>query len=168
MSKIIENDVTIVGSGVAGISAANTLINNGYSVTLIEQRDSPGGRINSFLDKKSGDIIENGQHLLMGAYTEFLALIYELGKSKYLKYYDNLDIQIKSKNELYHLSSNSTGKLSFALAILKLNGLQFLDKLYIFYIFHKLQFINSERYLDYNCYDFLKYYKQTDKVINIF
>ncbi|MBT8233002.1 MAG: phytoene desaturase [Saprospiraceae bacterium] len=40
--------VTIIGSGIAGLSAASVLSSKGFDVTVIEKNDKPGGRINYF------------------------------------------------------------------------------------------------------------------------
>lgn len=168
MNKIIENDVTIVGAGVAGISAANELLKNGYSVTLLEQRNTPGGRINSFLDQKSGDIIDNGQHLVMGVYKEFLSLLSDLGTSHHLKYIDKIDLRLISKKQTYHLFSQSTGKISFALSVLNLQGVSLKDKLSIFYLFSMLEFQKPEEYKQMNCLSYLKKYKQSNFLIKLF
>lgn len=168
MNNIIENDVTIVGAGVAGISAANQLLKKGYSVTLVEQRNTPGGRINSFLDQKSGDIIDNGQHLLMGAYTEFLSLLTDLETSHHLKFFEKIDLRLISKSQVYHLFSNSTGKVNFAFSVLNLKNVSIKDKLSIFYLFASLQFQNPKDFIGINCHSYLKKYKQSDFLIKLF
>jgi phytoene desaturase len=40
--------VIVIGSGFAGLSAATTLADRGYQVTLLEKNDSPGGRARVF------------------------------------------------------------------------------------------------------------------------
>ncbi|MEP0823187.1 MAG: FAD-dependent oxidoreductase [Ignavibacterium sp.] len=63
-------DVIVIGGGLAGLSAAVELSSRGASVLLLEQRPHLGGRTYSFRDKKMGDSVDNGQHLLMGCYHE--------------------------------------------------------------------------------------------------
>jgi squalene-associated FAD-dependent desaturase len=63
-------DAIIIGGGLAGLSAAVELSSHGASVLLLEQRPHLGGRTYSFRDKKTGDTVDNGQHLLMGCYHE--------------------------------------------------------------------------------------------------
>ncbi|HRP01845.1 MAG TPA: hydroxysqualene dehydroxylase HpnE [Candidatus Kapabacteria bacterium] len=168
MNKQLNNDVTIIGAGVAGICAANNLLNNGYSVTLIEQRELPGGRINSILDGRSGDVIDNSQHLLMGAYKEFLELLKDLGTYQYLKFLDEIDLRLYSSNKIFHLRATSTGKFSFMKSILRLDGIPMKDKLNLFYIFALIQFQNTNDFKSYDSYTYLKKFNQSDSFIQLF
>lgn len=43
--------VIVIGSGIAGLSAAAVLAKEGFQVTVIEKNDKPGGRINYFTEK---------------------------------------------------------------------------------------------------------------------
>jgi zeta-carotene desaturase len=61
-------DVLIIGAGVAGLSAAVDLSARGKRVLVLEQHRSAGGRTRSFRDESTGDVVDNGQHLLMGCY----------------------------------------------------------------------------------------------------
>jgi squalene synthase HpnD len=71
--------VVVLGAGYAGLAAANELTLRGHDVTLVEGRALLGGRAHSFADTKSGLILDNGQHILMGCYHETLALLEQLG-----------------------------------------------------------------------------------------
>jgi squalene synthase HpnD len=71
--------VVVLGAGYAGLSAASELILRGHDVTLIESRALLGGRAHSFVDTKSGLVLDNGQHVLMGCYHETLGLLRQLG-----------------------------------------------------------------------------------------
>jgi len=71
--------VVVLGAGYAGLAAANELILRGHDVTLIESRALLGGRAHSFVDTKTGLVLDNGQHILMGCYHETLGLLRQLG-----------------------------------------------------------------------------------------
>lgn len=60
--------VIVIGGGVSGLSAAVELADAGVLVTVLEQRQHPGGRTYSFVEEVTGDVVDNGQHLLMGCY----------------------------------------------------------------------------------------------------
>jgi len=65
--------VAVVGGGWAGCAAAVTLAKKGVRVTLFEQARSLGGRARRVA--LSGMALDNGQHLLIGAYRCTLGLI---------------------------------------------------------------------------------------------
>lgn len=70
--------VAVIGAGLAGLSAAVELSLRGIPVTVFEQKPFAGGRAYSFVDKESGDTIDNGQHAMIGGYAatfRFLDLI---------------------------------------------------------------------------------------------
>ena len=60
--------VIVVGAGLAGLSAAITLENEGISVTVLESSDRPGGRVTS--DVIDGFICDRGFQLINANYPE--------------------------------------------------------------------------------------------------
>ncbi|GJQ20087.1 MAG: phytoene dehydrogenase [Bacteroidia bacterium] len=85
-------DTIIIGGGLAGLSAAVELSSRGASVLLLEQRPHLGGRTYSFRDKKTGDSVDNGQHLLMGCYHETRRYLDVIGSSHLVELQPNLRI----------------------------------------------------------------------------
>ncbi len=71
--------VVVVGGGLAGIAAAMRLIDGGKNVVLLESRKKLGGRATSFVDPRTGDVLDNCQHVLMGSCTNLLDLYERLG-----------------------------------------------------------------------------------------
>ena len=67
--------LAVVGGGWAGLSTAVAASRAGYAVTLFEMAHHWGGRARSHPD--SG--LDNGQHILIGAYRETLALMGDVG-----------------------------------------------------------------------------------------
>lgn len=65
--------VAVVGGGWAGCAAAVTLAAAGIPVTLLEQAKILGGRARRVAHADVG--LDNGQHLLVGAYRQTLALL---------------------------------------------------------------------------------------------
>jgi squalene-associated FAD-dependent desaturase len=63
--------VVIIGGGLAGLAAAETLSARDQHVTLLESRPRLGGRASSFEDKASGALIDNCQHVSLGCCTNF-------------------------------------------------------------------------------------------------
>ncbi|MGE5385572.1 MAG: hydroxysqualene dehydroxylase HpnE [Betaproteobacteria bacterium] len=69
--------IAVIGGGWAGIAAAVELTSTGQSVTLFEAGRQLGGRARGVdLD---GRRLDNGQHILLGAYRETLALMRRVG-----------------------------------------------------------------------------------------
>lgn len=65
--------VAVVGGGWAGCTAALTLAEAGVAVTLYEAARTLGGRARAV--ELEGEALDNGQHILLGAYRQTLALI---------------------------------------------------------------------------------------------
>ncbi len=65
--------VAVVGAGWAGLAAASELHAQGYRVTVYDASHTPGGRARQVNDPELGTV-DNGQHLLIGAYQDTLAL----------------------------------------------------------------------------------------------
>jgi squalene-associated FAD-dependent desaturase len=69
--------VAIVGAGYAGMAAAVTLAAGGARITVFEAAAVPGGRARRIVSH--GESLDNGQHVLIGAYTELLGLMRKVG-----------------------------------------------------------------------------------------
>jgi len=66
-----NSSTVIVGGGLAGLATATALAGRGVSVTLLESRPRLGGRASSFVDRTTGELIDNCQHVNMGCCTNF-------------------------------------------------------------------------------------------------
>jgi squalene-associated FAD-dependent desaturase len=69
--------IAVIGGGWAGIAAAVEATARGHRVTLIEMAAQLGGRARSIEDGPSS--LDNGQHILIGAYRETLTLMRKVG-----------------------------------------------------------------------------------------
>lgn len=69
--------VAVVGAGWAGLAAAVRTVQAGHQVTVFEMSAGPGGRARAV--RHQGEVLDNGQHILIGAYTRTLALMREVG-----------------------------------------------------------------------------------------
>ncbi len=86
-------NIIIIGGGFAGLSAATSLAQAGVKVTVLEGRQVLGGRAFSFTDPKTGDSVDNGQHLFMGCYYETLKFLERIGCSDRLSFQSSMSIQ---------------------------------------------------------------------------
>ena len=71
--------VAVLGGGLAGLSAARTLLERGYRVSLVEKRPFLGGRAFSFHSSEVDMEVDNGQHVFMGCCTYYIDFIKALG-----------------------------------------------------------------------------------------
>ena len=74
--------VAIVGGGWAGLAAAVQATQAGHAVSLYEASRTLGGRARSLPVALPGGgitVLDNGQHILIGAYVETLALMHQVG-----------------------------------------------------------------------------------------
>src|ERR1017187_10112980 len=71
--------VTVIGGGVAGMSAACALAEAGFHVQLLERRAYLGGRASSFLHPGVGEVIDNCQHVLFGCCTNLAGFYRRIG-----------------------------------------------------------------------------------------
>jgi squalene-associated FAD-dependent desaturase len=78
--------VVIIGGGFAGLAAGVRLSERGYEVLVLERRNHLGGRAYSFIDSKTGDVVDNGQHLFMGCYHHTIAFLKTIGRLDRLKF----------------------------------------------------------------------------------
>ncbi len=72
-------DVVVVGAGFAGLSAAAASAEEGLRVLVVEARPQLGGRATAFPDRVTGELVDNGQHVLFGCYTQTFAFLKRIG-----------------------------------------------------------------------------------------
>jgi len=94
------HDVIIIGGGVAGLSAAVRLSKQGAKILLLEQKPHLGGRTYSFRDKRTDDVVDNGQHLMMGCYHETRSYLNLIGASHLVS------LQPRLRIDFLHPSNN--------------------------------------------------------------
>src|SRR6202046_3199705 len=87
-------DAVVIGAGFAGLSAAVALAERGVRVTVLEGKPALGGRAYSFEDPDTGDFVDNGQHVLMGCYTETLDFLKRIGAYDQLVFHEDLEIEM--------------------------------------------------------------------------
>ena len=69
--------VAVIGAGWAGLAAAVRAVQGGAQVTLIEMAPEPGGRARRV--HTPAGTLDNGQHILIGAYSATLGLMRAVG-----------------------------------------------------------------------------------------
>jgi squalene-associated FAD-dependent desaturase len=79
--------VAVVGGGLAGLSAALELVDSGHEVELLEARPTLGGAVQT-LPRRDGDPEpppDNGQHIALGCFTEYLRFLERIGEGGSVK-----------------------------------------------------------------------------------
>ncbi len=74
-----KKSVIVVGGGWAGLTCATELARQGYEITLLESARQLGGRARRVAFDKQP--VDNGQHILIGAYRETFSILKKLNIS---------------------------------------------------------------------------------------
>ena len=102
-----ERDVTVIGGGLAGITAAIRLADAGRRVTLLESKPRLGGLTYSF---QRGDLtVDNGQHVFLRCCTAYRALLDRLGVTDQVELQPRLDIRVRSPRSATEARLRRTG-----------------------------------------------------------
>ncbi|MDP3147514.1 MAG: hydroxysqualene dehydroxylase HpnE [Ignavibacteria bacterium] len=160
----------IVGGGLAGLSAAVFLASKNIQVHLIEASPKFGGRAYSFLDDKSGDEIDNGQHLLLGCYYETIKFIKLLGAEDQFYFQKRLEINFvdQHKKEFHLKAIKLPYPFGLLAGLLSYRALSLLDKIKIKTLISTLLFTDSNKYSDVSVLDWLKKNGQNERSIKAF
>jgi zeta-carotene desaturase len=139
--------VIVIGGGAAGLSSAVYLSSNGFRVELLEASRKLGGRAYSFPDKITGTIIDNGQHILMGACRETLKFLKLIGAENNLVYQKKLEVNFLKKDlNIFPLKAKPLPyPFNLAAGILNYKAISFKERLILLKFFMKIHFYNQER-----------------------
>lgn len=159
------NPVIVVGGGWAGISAAVHLTRHGVPVTLLEASPQLGGRARSieFEDK----MVDNGQHLFIGAYRALHELMKTLNLGE--------DLFAKTPLHWHMIGKEKTVNIKFAhlpkplhalLGFARAKGLNLKELWQIQRVMRNLG--ELFRRPDQSCLKTLQSYKQSQSVIDYF
>src|SRR3954463_3258656 len=85
-------DVAVIGAGVAGLAAASALAGAGQRVVVLEARGELGGRATAFRDRDTGELVDNGQHVLFGCYDETFTFLRRIGAEHHVRIQPSLEV----------------------------------------------------------------------------
>ena len=173
MQDLYRNkSVTVIGGGLAGLSAAVFLAEKGFKVSLYEASPKFGGRVYSFFDKSGGFRIDNGQHILASWYQNTFEYLKLLGSFDKLVFQKQLEVVFADNNGIkYSLrSAKLPPPLHLAGGIMGYKALELKDKIAIIRLVNSikkarlaendLKSINTDKLFELT--------KQTDKAIDFF
>ncbi len=116
--------VAVVGAGYAGIAAAVGLAREGAAVTLLDANRTPGGRARR-VDYR-GTVLDNGQHILLGAYHHTLALMRAVGTPESALRRHSLQLHYPGALEL--AAPRLPAPLHLAVALATARGLTWMER----------------------------------------
>jgi len=117
--------VAVIGAGWAGMAAAVTLIEHGARVVVFEASRQLGGRARRVtLD---GMDLDNGQHILIGAYTETLRLMQVVGVDPQVALM-RLPLELRTASGFHLKFAPLPAPLHLAVGLLGARGLGFADR----------------------------------------
>ncbi|XP_049933058.1 zeta-carotene desaturase, chloroplastic/chromoplastic isoform X2 [Nymphaea colorata] len=94
--------VAIIGAGLAGMSTAVELLDQGHEVDIYESRSFIGGKVGSFIDKR-GNHIEMGLHVFFGCYNNLFRLMKKVGADQNLLVKDHVHTFVNKGGEIGEL-----------------------------------------------------------------
>jgi squalene synthase HpnD len=156
--------VVVLGAGYAGLAAATELLLRGHDVTLVEARALLGGRAHSFPDAKTGQLLDNGQHIFMGCYHETLDLLRQLGVDDRLYSPPRLAVPFLSTHGRSSLAATLPAPLHLFSALLGFGELNAADKMSAVRLALRLRF-GQEPFPNETVQAWLSRWKQTPNII---
>jgi len=86
--------IAVIGGGVCGLTCAIRLAEHDFNVDLFEAAPAPGGRTRSFFDAHVHQWVDNGPHLLVGAYRNTQRLLKEADADQHIHWQPSLELPL--------------------------------------------------------------------------
>ena len=159
--------VAVIGSGWAGCSAAVELARAGFKVTLFEAARMLGGRARRV--DIDGKRLDNGQHILLGAYSETLRLMKLVGVERD-KALLTLPLQMRyppGTGGMDFVAPRLPAPLHLALALLRSKGLDRSDKMSLARFSSTARWMGWQLNNDCSVSELLERFDQTPRLIEL-
>jgi squalene-associated FAD-dependent desaturase len=159
--------IAVIGAGWAGCAAAVELSLAGHQVTLYESSRTLGGRARSV--ELQGQVLDNGQHILLGAYTESLRLLKTVGidsKQALLR----LPLQMRYPagcDGMDFVAAKLPAPLHLLIALLRAKGLSGSDRMALARFTSTARWMNWQMDTDCSVSELLARFDQTDRLIKL-
>lgn len=157
----------VVGGGWAGCAAAVALLDGGAGVTLFEAARTLGGRARAI--ETNGRMLDNGQHIMLGAYAATLRLMRRVGVDPDRALL-RLPLQMRypaGTGGMDFVAPRLPAPLHTLVALLRARGLDRADKLAL------ARFTTSARWMDWGLHDdctvaeLLARFDQTERLVRL-
>lgn len=157
--------VAVVGGGWAGCAAAVKLAAAGADVTLFEAARSLGGRARAV--ELHGRLLDNGQHILLGAYTATLGLLRQVGVDPAAALL-HLPLQMRyppGSGGMDFVAPRLPAPFHLALALLRAKGLARADKMALARFSSTARWMGWQLHTDCSVAELLERFDQTPRLI---
>lgn len=166
--------VGIIGGGVAGLAAATALAEQGIAVTILEAGSQLGGRARNVAVEFNSQVVQldNGQHILLGAYHETLTWLKKLGVDEQQAFMRlPLTLEVLSLDQRLSFKFRTPNYLPFPfnqlVGFLFCKGLTLSERFSVVRFMLNLKQSNYHLAIDTPLKDFLKQHRQSDKTITL-
>ncbi len=134
-SPVRRKTVIIIGGGIAGLAAAVRLGQMGHTAVVLEKRPFLGGRAFSFIDPETSVEVDNGQHVFVGACTEYQQFLKDIGAWDRVRMPPRLDSLVLKGRVAARLRGpgNMKGEYANILAVLGYSHLSLANRLRVIY-----------------------------------
>ncbi len=165
--------VVIIGGGMAGMAAACRLASRGIKVTLLEAAEHLGGRARGVAIEHNSQVhqLDNGQHIMLGAYSETLKLLASVGvqeKNAFMRIPLTLDVRA-GKQTAFKLTTPRflPAPINQLTGFLLCKGLSFAERIQVIKFMLKLKKANYRLKNDGALADFLQHNQQSSNVVKL-
>lgn len=131
MAVLTRYDAIVIGAGFAGLSAAVRMASRGARVLVLEARARLGGRATAFADRETGEMVDNGQHVLLGCYTETFKFLRHIAALENLRIQPQLAVTMidRSGTRSCLVCPSLPGPFHLLAGVLEWDALSWTDKL---------------------------------------
>ena len=163
----MKSNIAVIGGGWSGCAAAVELAGLGHHVVLFEAARTLGGRARRV--EWQGLRLDNGQHILLGAYMESLRLMKKVGldpKQSMLR----LPLQMRyppGTGGMDFIAATLPAPLHLLIALLRARGLDMQDKLAIARFSSTARWIDWRLNIDCTVAEMMRRYDQTERLIRL-
>jgi squalene-associated FAD-dependent desaturase len=154
--------IAVIGAGWAGLAAAVELAAQGHLLTVFEASPHLGGRARGFEHK--GLQVDNGQHILLGAYDQTLRLMHLVGLTE-TDILLRLPLTLKAPGHLTLTTPALPAPLHLLAGLARAKGLRLSERLTTLAFFTKLRLRNFKLEQDQTVAELLS--KQPDNVVRL-
>jgi squalene-associated FAD-dependent desaturase len=162
--QAVKQRYAVIGAGWAGCAAAMELARAGHAVTVFEAARTLGGRARRV--ERDSTVLDNGQHILLGAYTETLRLIQLAGQDP-AELILTLPLQMRypaNSGGMDFIAPRLPAPLHLAWALLRAQGLAWADKLSLMRFSTAMRTMGWQLYNDCTVSELLQRFDQTDRL----